>query len=115
MGAFSSAVETQHPFPSFVNKSFEELELRKKRLVKMPREIKEIKDFLMKARRKDAESVNSTHIQRIVFTKVNSHMHSILSLSSLLTQCEFSKFIVNSWVLPEFSYLSSFCAKNVPM
>ena len=41
--AFSSAVETQHPFPSFVNKSFEELELRKKRLVKMPREIKEIK------------------------------------------------------------------------
>ena len=40
---FGSAVETQHPFPSFVNKSFEELELRKKRLVKMPREIKEIK------------------------------------------------------------------------
>ena len=57
--------------------------------------------------------LNSTHIQRIEFTKVNSHMHSILSLSSLWTQCEFSKLIVNSWVLPEFSYLSSFCAKNV--
>ena len=57
--------------------------------------------------------LNSTHIQRIEFTKVNSHMHSILSLSSLWTQCEFSKLIVNSWVLPEFSYLSSFFAKNV--
>ena len=57
--------------------------------------------------------LNSTHIQRIEFTKVNSHMHSILSLSSLWTQCEFSKLNVNSWVLPEFSYLSSFCAKHV--
>ena len=57
--------------------------------------------------------LNSTHIQRIEFTKVNSHMHSILSLSSLWTQCEFSKLNVNSWVLPEFSYLSLFCAKNV--
>ena len=56
--------------------------------------------------------LNSTHIQRIEFTKVNSHMHSILSLSSLWTQCEFSKLIVNSWVLPEFSHLSSFCAKK---
>jgi len=56
--------------------------------------------------------LNSTHIQRIEFTKVNSHMHSILSLCSLWTQCEFSKHNVNSRVLPEFSHLSSFCAKK---
>merc|ERR1712008_473398 len=40
----------------FVNTSFS-IQIAKEEFVKTPREIKEIKDFLLKARRKDAKSV----------------------------------------------------------